>query len=215
MYPHQAERLDGVLARLGVQAVIATSPANVAYVTGFRRLTRPQEPTADVFAVYAKRGTALVIPAVEAPALTVGDADADHVLCHGALHVDVAERADAEAQRRRLPLLPVLAAHGARPVQVDAREHLLGGVAEHHDARREHPHRPQRVLEQRAAVDLRELLDAALEAPPRAGAQHERADPHMPSSMSSASSSSDRIELPGSSRSTYGSAARIPRVRGS
>ena len=67
-----------------------------------------------------------------------------------------------------------------------------------------------------AAVDLRELLDAALEAPPRAGAEHERADPHaMPSSMSSASSSSERSELPGSSRSTCGSAARMPRVSGS
>jgi hypothetical protein len=40
MYPHQAERLDGALARLGVQALIATSAANVAYVTGFRRLSR-------------------------------------------------------------------------------------------------------------------------------------------------------------------------------
>src|ERR687885_749784 len=99
MYPHQTERLDGVLARLGVQAVIATSPANVAYVTGFRRLARPPEPTADVFAVYAKSGTALVIPAVEAPALALGDADADHVLCHGALHLDVTERADAAARR--------------------------------------------------------------------------------------------------------------------
>jgi len=97
MYPHQAERLDGALARLGVQALIATSAANVAYVTGFRRLSRDR--TLDVFAVYARRGTALVIPAVEIPALVVGDADADHVIAHGRVHVDLAARADATARR--------------------------------------------------------------------------------------------------------------------
>jgi Xaa-Pro aminopeptidase len=99
MYPHQAERLAGALARLGVEAVIATSPANVAYVTGFRRLSRERDPGVDVFAVYARNGTALVIPAVEVPALVAGDVDADHVIAHGRLHVDVAERADATARR--------------------------------------------------------------------------------------------------------------------
>ncbi len=99
MYPHQAERLDGALERLGVQALIATSPANVAYVTGFRRLSIEREPALDVFAVYAKSGTALVIPAAEVPALLGGGIDADHVIAHGRIHVDLAERADAAARR--------------------------------------------------------------------------------------------------------------------
>ncbi|HXU91731.1 MAG TPA: Xaa-Pro peptidase family protein [Methylomirabilota bacterium] len=99
MYPHQAERLDGVLGRLGVQAVIAASPANVAYITGFRRLSCEREPALDVFAVYANGGTALVVPAVEIPALIVGDVVADHVIGHGRGHVDLADRADGTARR--------------------------------------------------------------------------------------------------------------------
>lgn len=99
MYPHQAERLDVALARLGVQAIVATSAANVAYVTGFRSLSRDVYAATEVFAVYARTGTALVIPAIDAPAFAAGDVDADHVVCYGTFHVDVAERADQTARR--------------------------------------------------------------------------------------------------------------------
>jgi Xaa-Pro aminopeptidase len=99
MYPHQAERLDGALARLGVQALVAASAANVAYVTGFRSLSRDAYPATEVFAVYARTGTALVIPAIDAPAVAAGDVEVDHVVCHGRFHVDVAERADPAARR--------------------------------------------------------------------------------------------------------------------
>lgn len=99
MYPHQAERLDRALARLGVDALVATSVANVAYLTGFRSLSREVYPATQVFAVYAKAGTALVIPAIDAPALAAGDAGADHVACYGRFHVNIAERADATARR--------------------------------------------------------------------------------------------------------------------
>src|SRR5688572_29950294 len=99
MYPHQAERLNEVLARLGVDALVATSAANVAYVTGFRSLSREVYPTTEVFAVYARAGTALIIPGIDAPALTASDASVDHVTCYGRFHVDVAERADAGARR--------------------------------------------------------------------------------------------------------------------
>jgi Xaa-Pro dipeptidase len=99
MYPHQAERLDGALEHLGVQALVAASAANVAYVTGFRTLSRDASPATEVFAVYARTGTALVIPAIDAAALAAGDVEVDHVVCHGRFHVDVAERADPAARR--------------------------------------------------------------------------------------------------------------------
>jgi Xaa-Pro dipeptidase len=99
MYPHQAERLDGALARLGVQAIVATSAANVAYVTGFRSFSREIHPATEVFAVYARIGTALVIPAIDAPGFAAGDVEADHVVCYGRFHVEVAERGDQTARR--------------------------------------------------------------------------------------------------------------------
>ena len=97
MYPHQAERLDGALARLGVHAIVAVSAANVAYVTGFRSLSRERNPAS--FAIYARTGTALVIPAVDAAAYVAGDVQADHVVCHGRCQVEATERADAAARR--------------------------------------------------------------------------------------------------------------------
>jgi Xaa-Pro aminopeptidase len=99
MYPHQAERLDGALARLGVSAIVATSAANVAYITGFRSPSRQVHPATEIFAVFARTGTALVIPAIDAPAFAAGDVDADQVICYGRFHASVAERADATARR--------------------------------------------------------------------------------------------------------------------
>lgn len=99
MYPHQAERLDGALEHLGIQALVAASAANVAYVTGFRSLSRDGYPATEAFAVYARTGTALVIPAIEAAAVAAGDVEVDHVVCHGRFHVDVTERADPAARR--------------------------------------------------------------------------------------------------------------------
>ncbi len=98
MYPHQTERLDGVLEAFGVDALVATSPADVAYLTGFWSLSHAVFD-AEILAVYSKAGTALVIPTIDAPAFAAGDAAADHVACHGRFHVNLAERADEHARR--------------------------------------------------------------------------------------------------------------------
>jgi Xaa-Pro aminopeptidase len=98
MYPHQTERLEGALAALAVDALVAASAANVAYVTGFHSLSRAVYGV-PLFAVYARSGTALVVPAIDAPTLAAGDATVDHVACYGRFHVDVAAGADAAARR--------------------------------------------------------------------------------------------------------------------
>lgn len=114
MYPHQTERLDDALARLGAQAIVASSAANVGYVTGFSAPSRDLYPASEVYAVYARTGTALVIPASDAPALAAGDVEVDHVVCHGRFHVELAERADQGA-RRAADLMA-----GAAPSAADA-----------------------------------------------------------------------------------------------
>jgi Xaa-Pro aminopeptidase len=99
-YPHQTERLDAALERLGVEAVVASSVANIAYVTGFRSLSRVVHPTTAVaLAVYSRRGTALIVPTIDVPAVAAAAVDADHVLCHGRFAVDVAEGAGDVARR--------------------------------------------------------------------------------------------------------------------
>ena len=98
MYPHQSERLDAALEAFGVDALVATSAADVAYLTGFWSFSRSVYP-ADIAAVYSKAGTALVIPTIDAPAFAAGDGAADHVACYGRFFVNLAERADEHAHR--------------------------------------------------------------------------------------------------------------------
>jgi Xaa-Pro dipeptidase len=86
MYPHQAERLTAALEAGGLDALVASSPANVAYVTGFRSLARAVQPALETYAVVAPGGTALVVPTMDAPAALDAGAVADHILCHGRFH---------------------------------------------------------------------------------------------------------------------------------
>jgi Xaa-Pro aminopeptidase len=101
MYPHQAERLTAALERVGLDALVAASPANVAYVTGFWSLARAVDPATETYAVVAPGGTALVVPAQEALAVGEGDAQADHVVCHGRFHYTVPEAAGESVRRLR------------------------------------------------------------------------------------------------------------------
>ena len=82
MYPHQSERLTAALDAAGVEALVATTPANVAYVTGFRSLTHAQLQ-APHFGVFTRRGTALVIPALDVAAVVDEGVDVEHVHCFG------------------------------------------------------------------------------------------------------------------------------------
>ena len=64
MYPHQNERLTVALDRAGVEALVATSAANVAYVAGFVGIGEP-EATSSGLAVVAMKSAAM--PALSAP----------------------------------------------------------------------------------------------------------------------------------------------------
>jgi Xaa-Pro aminopeptidase len=83
MYPHQLERLTSALEAAGAEALVASSAANVAYVTGFRSAARAWL-RAPHFAVFTRRGTALVIPASDVAAAVADGVDVDHVICFGA-----------------------------------------------------------------------------------------------------------------------------------
>jgi Xaa-Pro aminopeptidase len=104
VYPHQAERLAAELEREGLDALVAASPASVAYVTGFWSLARSVDPTVEIYAVVTRRATALVVPAMDALAVVEGDAEADHVVCHGRF-VYAASEHGGEVTRRLAALL--------------------------------------------------------------------------------------------------------------
>ena len=120
MYPHQAERLTAALESAGVNALVAASSANVAYVSGFRSLFRAVYPTSESYAIMTRHGTALIVPTIDAPAVVDSDADPTHVVCHGRFHLALDE-AGAGAQRlRELTGGPAASAADAVATALDA-----------------------------------------------------------------------------------------------
>jgi Xaa-Pro aminopeptidase len=83
VYPHQLERLTGALAAAHASALVGSTDANVAYLTGFRSVSRLVYPDAAVLAVAAPSGVALVIPAIDAPAVAEAGIAVDHVIPYG------------------------------------------------------------------------------------------------------------------------------------
>lgn len=81
MYPHQTERLTDVLARGRLDALIATAPENVAYISGWPGLDASRE--APAYAVYARGESVLVLPASDAPSAVDGGVDVDYIVCYG------------------------------------------------------------------------------------------------------------------------------------
>jgi Xaa-Pro aminopeptidase len=101
VYPHQRERLMGALASHRAAALVVTSEANVAYLTGFRSLSRLLDADTAVLAVMTPAGSALVIPTVDVPAAAEADVAVDHVVPYGALAFDDAAAPGAIGERVR------------------------------------------------------------------------------------------------------------------
>ncbi len=152
IYPHQAERLTEALERGSLDALLATSPENVAYLTGFRSFTGAMFP-APAFGVFTRQGTALVVPAVDAPAAVADPADVDHVVSYGEFSASFAQSAGAEVQRVRA----IVGGSAASPA--DALVAALGRLAVHHgsvgldESRLDH-FTWQRLVERLADVQL-------------------------------------------------------------
>lgn len=122
VYPHQAERLAAAVDRAGVSAFVATSPENVAYLTGFRDAVFP----AARFGVFTPDGVALVVPASDVPGVIADGPPVDHLVCFGDCNSSVAEAPTVDARFSRSIL-------GARvPSAADALELALGELAIHH-----------------------------------------------------------------------------------
>ena len=98
MYPHQSERLSEALERAHLDALVATSPENVAYITRLQGLGGGglQAPE---FGVFSRAGTALVVPAVEASSVVADAVAVDHVVCFDGPRASYPESTSSEARR--------------------------------------------------------------------------------------------------------------------
>lgn len=99
MYPHQADRLTAALESAGAAALVATTPENVRYVTGFASLVQRLCKRTEIYGVFTPRGTALVVPGIDAATVADEAPAVDHVRCYGAFAYAPSE-APGEAGRR-------------------------------------------------------------------------------------------------------------------
>jgi Xaa-Pro aminopeptidase len=100
VYPHQIERLTEALEREGLAAVVATSPANVFYMTDFERFGH-ETVRAEHFALWTPRGVALVVPALDVPHVVIERIEVDHVGAFGDFAGGYAERLTSYEERVR------------------------------------------------------------------------------------------------------------------
>ena len=98
MYPHQAERLTGALERAGVDALVATGSASVAYITGFRSAVEADGPAVRL-AVFTRQCTALVVPAADVVGIVAERIAVDHVVCFGEFRPAFGEPPSPEVRR--------------------------------------------------------------------------------------------------------------------
>ena len=113
MYPHQLERLTAALAAHRVDALVGTTPANVAYLSEFSSVSHIVYPETQLLAVFAPAGTALVIPAIDAPAVAEAGIAVDHVVPFGHFVFAYAEPPDAVGRQVREWMARAVASPGA------------------------------------------------------------------------------------------------------
>src|SRR5262245_44324284 len=122
MQPHQAERLTKILDDHGLEALVATREANVAYVTDFRGIEHAVFETPQL-AVFSRRGTALAIAAIEIPSAVEERIDVDHLACFDDFPAVYDDRRDAVVRR----IHDLVEAHAPSPA--DALAALLDALS--------------------------------------------------------------------------------------
>lgn len=105
--------MTATLTRAGLTGLVAISPANVAYIAGFTT-PRSCDDRAPRFAVFSPNGTALVLPATDAPAVVADPLDVEHVVVYGAVDASFSAPVSQDAQRVRAMVT------GAAPGALDA-----------------------------------------------------------------------------------------------
>jgi len=88
---HQRQRLLGVLDAEGLDALVATTPENLFYVTGFRSISHAIFRGAELYGVFARGGTGLVVPSIDTAGVAADGIACDRVACYGKFFFEYAE----------------------------------------------------------------------------------------------------------------------------
>lgn len=91
MNVHRRQRLTAVLEAEGLDALVATTLENVDYVTGFRSVSHALFRGLELYAVFTRRGTALVIPFIDTTGVASEGIAVDHVATYGKFFFEYAD----------------------------------------------------------------------------------------------------------------------------
>jgi Xaa-Pro dipeptidase len=83
MNSHFKSRLTQVLDAEGLDAVIGTSTENLYYVTGFRSLAHALFRGLELYGVFTRAGTGLVVPFIDTTGVAADEIRVDQLACYG------------------------------------------------------------------------------------------------------------------------------------
>ena len=83
MDPHVKARLTRVLDAEGLDALVATTPENLLYVTGFRSVAHALFRGLELYGVFTRQGVGLVIPFIDATGVSADGITVDRLACYG------------------------------------------------------------------------------------------------------------------------------------
>src|SRR5512144_2009758 len=83
MDPHIKARLTRVLDAEGLDALVATTPENLQYVTGFRSVAHALFRGLELYGVFTRRGVGLVIPFIDSTGVSADGIQVDRIACYG------------------------------------------------------------------------------------------------------------------------------------
>jgi Xaa-Pro aminopeptidase len=101
MDPHHARRLTAVLEAEGLDALVATTTENLYYVTGFRSIAHALFRGLELYGVFTRRGTGLVIPVIDTTGVASEAITADALGVYGTFFFEYADEPGVVGARVR------------------------------------------------------------------------------------------------------------------
>jgi Xaa-Pro dipeptidase len=95
MNPHATARLTRVLEAEGLDALVATTTENLYYLTGFRSVSHALFRGLELYGVFTRRGTGLVIPFIDTTGVAADQIQVDHLACYGKFFFEYADEPGA------------------------------------------------------------------------------------------------------------------------
>ncbi len=101
MDAHQRARLLGVMDAEGLEGLVATTTENLQYVTGFRSISHAIFRGAELYGVFTRRGTGLVVPFIDTAGVAADAIVCDRVACYGRFFFEYADAPGAVGEQVR------------------------------------------------------------------------------------------------------------------